>query len=583
MRPPIAVLRLLSIIWVLARYNLGEILQAAPQPWRSVAWLFRAATWPLWLGQRKSPRGKRITLALERLGPLFVKLGQLLSTRRDLIPGDISEHLVRLRERVRPFEYSKVKLIVESSFGQGLDEIFDDFSVEPIAAASIAQVHTARLKGAGREDSAAEVVVKVLRPNIRRVIARDLYVLELIFGLAQRHFRQYHHLNLLDISAELARVLSCETDLRTEAANCSVLRRQSSQSSLLYVPKIHWDHVRRKVLVMERVHGIAVDDLAKLREAGVDPRELAIRGVDLFIEQVFDQDIFHADMHPGNLFVDASNPKEPSFIAVDFGMVGSLNDHDRQYLARNLVAFFRRDYAQVARLHAASGWLLQDQGGLHDFASALRNVCEPIFEKNPQDISFGDLLQRLFETARIFEIQIQPQLLLLQKTFINVEGIGRYLYTELNLWTTARSRIERWVAKQLGVSHNAAILRRTVEDALWSVPHLGLQAQAGVRRLSRTLDAIERVDSMLGANRADRPRRRAGHWFLAVGCTLWICASLIYVFAPTLPDARHYFGMPWPSLLGFTLGTLLLALSWLGRWRQAPEPGQGSRRHRRLH
>ncbi len=582
MRPPVVILRLLFILWVLARYNLAEILHTVPQPWKSLVWIFRVVTGPLRLGRRRDSRGTRITQALERLGPLFVKLGQLLSTRRDLIPEDVIEHLVRLREHVAPFSYQKVEEIIERNLGRPIEECFDEFNRVPIASASIAQVHMARLRrGAGDADDGREVAVKVLRPNIRRVIVRDLYVLEFIFTQVQRYFKRYHHLNLLDISRELERILSCEIDLRIEAANCSVLRRQSATSSLLYVPQVYWDYVRTEVMVMERVHGIAVDDLDALRSAGVDLEQLARCGVDLFIEQVFDQDLFHADMHPGNIFVDVSNPKSPGFIAVDFGIVGSLNDQDKQYLARNMVAFFKRDYAQVARLHAASGWLLQDQNGLHDFASELRNVCEPIFEKSSRDISFGDLLQRLFATARLYEIQIQPQLLLLQKTFLNVEGIGRYLYPELNLWTSARSRIESWVVAQLGVRRNAAMIRRTAEDVLWSIPDANHQVQMGMKKLTAALESIERISTRLNERQATGSAWTTSRWYFGIGCTLWICGTLVYVFPPA--GLTIWYGLPWASWAAFTLGGLGVSVAWIVRHRdQYSEGARPRRRSRRL-
>ena len=436
--------RFLQIQQVLVKYALEElVLQNSVAPWLAKAFYIYPARWGH-AEERALPRGERIRLAMEELGPIFVKFGQILSTRRDLLPDDIGDELARLQDRVAPFDASLAQTEIEAALGESVSTIFDSFDASPMASASIAQVHAATLKGG------ESVVVKVLRPGIEKRISKDVELLFLIAKAVQKlGGTDGVRLKPVEVVREFEKTIYDELDLQREAANATELRRNFDSSEILYVPEVFWDYTRRNVMVIERIHGTPVRETQLLRECGTDMKLLAERGVEIFFTQVFRDNFFHADMHPGNIFVDATKPMDPTYIAVDFGIVGSLTEFDRDYLAENFLAFFRRDYRRVAQLHIDSGWVPADTR-VEEFEAAIRTVCEPIFEKPLDEISFGQVLLRLFQTARRFNMEVQPQLVLLQKTLLNIEGMGRDIYPQLDLWKTAKPYLEDWVKDQRG-------------------------------------------------------------------------------------------------------------------------------------
>ena len=423
---PKLLLRLIHINWVLVVHGLDEIVLKTHlfRPIRYLAFI----TPSYWLKPKADSRGVRIRRALEDLGPIYVKFGQALSTRKDLLPDDISDELVKLQDRVPPFANEIARNIIEKELGMSIDEAFAEFDPTPLASASVAQVHTAVLH------TGEKVIVKVLRPDIEDRIHSDIGLLYELARFAERFW-----------AAEFERSTLDELDLVREAANAAKLRRNFENSELIYIPEIHWSLTRKKVMVMERIYGIPVGEIEQLKAGGADFKVLAERGVEIFFTQVFRDNFFHADMHPGNIFVDLPD----KYIAVDFGIVGSLSLSDQRYLAENFLAFFNRDYRKVAEMHVKSGWV-PSSTRIEEFESAIRSVCEPIFEKPLKDISFGQLLLRLFQTARRFDMHVQPQLVLLQKTLLNIEGLGRQLYPELDLWQTAKPFLEKWFHERLG-------------------------------------------------------------------------------------------------------------------------------------
>ena len=435
---PSQAFRLIYINWVLVRNGLDEIVLAT-HLFRPIRFVLYLLPWH-WFRRDMPPRGERIRRSLEELGPIFVKFGQMLSTRRDLLPDDVAQELAKLQDRVPPFPGVEARAIVEKSLDKPVAELFEGFDEQPHASASIAQVHLARLRN-GRD-----VVVKVVRPGIHKTIARDIGLLYVVAELAERYWREGRRLRPREVVAEYEKTILDELDLLREAANASQLRRNFQDSSLLYVPEVYWPFCRRQVMVMERIYGIPISDVAELKRQGVDLKKLAEQGVEIFFTQVFSHSFFHADMHPGNIFVSP----EGRYIAVDFGIMGTLSPVDQRYLVENFVAFFKRDYRRVAELHVQSGWVPAGTR-VEEFESAIRTVCEPIFERPLKDISFGQLLLRLFQTARRFHMEVQPQLVLLQKTLLNIEGLGRDLYPDLDLWQTAKPFLERWMSEQVGV------------------------------------------------------------------------------------------------------------------------------------
>lgn len=491
--------RLIRIAWVFCRYRLDTFLPLAELP-APLKVFFLLAPWHLF-PKPKLNRGDRLRLALEELGPVFVKFGQILSTRRDLLPDDMAESLKHLQDRVPPFPSDTARDIIETSLGRPVSELFSEFSADPMASASVAQVHAATLP------DGQKVVVKVLRPGIERVIHQDLALMYFMAGLLERYWSEGKRLHPVEVVADYDSTIHDELDLQREAANASQLRRNFENSSLIYIPFIDWTYTRKTVLVMERIQGIPIADIPALQAAGVNMKVLAEKGVEIFFTQVFRDSFFHADMHPGNIFVDVSNPADPRYIAIDFGIVGTLAPDDQSYLARNLLAFFRRDYRQVAQLHIQSGWVPPDTR-VNEFEAAIRTVCEPIFERPLKDISFGHFLLRLFQTARRFNMEVQPQLVLLQKTLLNVEGLGRQLYPELDLWSTAQPFLEDWMRKRIGPSglikslqsHLPSWLEQSpempqlVHDALLQLRHAGPTEQQNRATLELLKQQQERTE-----------------------------------------------------------------------------------------
>ncbi|MDD2800883.1 MAG: ubiquinone biosynthesis regulatory protein kinase UbiB, partial [Methylococcales bacterium] len=435
-RPKI-LLRLIHIQWVLVFHGLDEIVLKT-HLFRPIRYLAIFSPY-YWLKHESEPRAVRIRHVLEDLGPIYVKFGQALSTRKDLLPEDIADELVKLQDRVPPFPNEVARKIIESELGMSISEAFAEFSTEPLASASVAQVHTATLH------SGESVIVKVVRPDIEERIRSDIGLLYELARFAERFWSDARRLRPMEVVAEFEKTTLDELDLVREAANAAKLRRNFEKSDIIYIPEVHWPLTREKVMVMERIHGVPVGDIEQLKAGGADFKLLAERGVEIFFTQVFRDNFFHADMHPGNIFVDLP----AKYIAVDFGIVGSLSLSDQHYLAENFLAFFNRDYRKVAEMHVESGWVAESTR-IEEFESAIRSVCEPIFEKPLKDISFGQLLLRLFQTARRFDMHVQPQLVLLQKTLLNIEGLGRQLYPDLDLWQTAKPFLEKWFHERMG-------------------------------------------------------------------------------------------------------------------------------------
>jgi len=456
MRPRV-ILRLLQIQRALVRHGLDDFVRAT-HLYRPFRFLVLLSPWTWFQRSIGVTRGERLRLALQELGPIFVKFGQALSTRRDLLPVDIADELARLQDQVPPFDSAIAVATIEAAFGRPLGEIFASFEREPLAAASIAQVHVAALQN-GRE-----VVVKVLRPGMQAVIERDVEVLETLAALAEEYWPGGGRLRPVEVVAEYRKTILDELDLMREAGNASQLRRNFAGSSLLYVPEVYWDYCRSNVMVMERIHGIMISRIDELKARGTNIPRLAENGVEIFFTQVFRHNFFHADMHPGNIFVQIDDPENPRYAAVDFGIVGTLDARDQHYLAENFMAFFDRDYYRVAALHVESGWVPATTR-IDELETAVRTVCEPIFNKPLKEISFAQVLLRLFETARRFDMRVQPQLILLQKTLLNIEGLGRQLYPELDLWKTAQPVLRAWMRERTSPRSALKALRKQLPDA----------------------------------------------------------------------------------------------------------------------
>lgn len=467
--------RLLEIARVAGRYRLDDLLPADTGGLLPRL-ILRANPWRL--GAVDAPRGERLRRALEELGPVFIKFGQMLSTRRDLLPADIADELARLQDQVPAFDSEEAVAIIEGELGATVDTLFERFDRQPMASASVAQVHSARLRE-GRE-----VVAKVIRPGIHRVIQKDIALLLLMARFVERFFAEGRRLRPVEVVEDYRHTIMDELDLGREAANASQLRRNFEDSNVLYVPEVFWEYTRHQVMVMERIRGIQVTDLDALRERQVNLKVLAERGVEIFFTQVFRDSFFHADMHPGNIFVDATDPEDPRYIAIDCAIIGSLSESDQYYLARNLLGIFRRDYHEVAQLHVECGWV-PPETRVQDFEAAMRAVCEPVFERPIAEISFGQLLVYLFRTAARFDMEVQPSLVLLQKTLLNIEGLGRQLYPQLNLWDTAMPFLERWVAERYSPQRMVRRLQQHAPSWLEQLPQLPeavmetLQAQRG--------------------------------------------------------------------------------------------------------
>ncbi|MGN2390987.1 ubiquinone biosynthesis regulatory protein kinase UbiB [Pelomicrobium sp. G1] len=427
--------RLIKIAWVIQRFGLDEFILGHER----FRWLRGLVRFLMFWRKLEAPRAVRLRLAMEALGPIFVKFGQVLSTRRDLLPADLADELAKLQDQVPPFPSPQVEEILQRNFPQGYRQVFREFDLTPVASASVAQVHLAVLH------DGTEAAVKVLRPGIEAVIANDLALLQVAASLVETLWAEGRRLKPRQVVAEFERHLHDELDLMREAANCSQLRRNFEHSPLLQVPEVYWDYCSSEVMVMERMHGIPISQVERLKAQGIDIPLLARAGVEIFFTQVFRNGFFHADMHPGNIFVG----EDGRYIALDFGIMGTLTEVDKNYLAQNFIAFFRRDYKRVAQAHVEAGWVPRETR-VEEFEAAIRTVCEPIFARPLKEISFGKLLVRLFQVARRFNVEVQPQLVLLQKTLLNIEGLGRQLDPDLDLWKTAKPFLERWMSEQVG-------------------------------------------------------------------------------------------------------------------------------------
>ena len=509
-------LRLIGIQRVLVRYGLDDVISAT-HLLRPMRFLFYLAPRRR---DRSAPLGERIRLALEELGPIFVKFGQAISTRRDLLPKDIADELAKLQDAVPPFPGEQAVEILEAAYGRPVDEVFAHLDREPLAAASIAQVHKAELP------DGAEVVVKVLRPGVQEKIERDLDVLRTIAALAAKYWEHGRRLKPLELVAEYEETIIDELDLMREAANTAQLKRNFEGSDQLYVPEIYWDFCRPEVLVQERIHGIPISDMEALRAAGTNIQVLAENGVEIFFTQVFRHNFFHADMHPGNIFVIVTDPEKPKYAAVDFGIVGTLSPEDKKYLAGNFLAFFDRDYHRIAKLHLDSGWVPPD-ARIDQLETAVRTVCEPIFNKPLAEISFAQVLVRLFRVAQRFNVEIQPQLILLHKTLFNIEGLGRELYPELDLWKTARPVLQQWMDEQVGaramiddLRENLPQFRQALRELPAAIRELSDRASSGDLTLDLHSVEVERIRKELEAQRQQR-------YWLIVAMTSVIAGTLV--------------------------------------------------------
>jgi ubiquinone biosynthesis protein len=512
--------RLIEIQRVLLRHGLDDFVRAT-HLYRPLRFFFFLTPGVWFERRRKASRGERLRLALEELGPIFVKFGQAVSTRRDLLPADIADELAKLQDRVPPFPGHIAREAIERALGKPIGEAFATFDERPLAAASIAQVHVATLRGG------AEVVVKVLRPQMREVIERDLEVLYTLAGLAARWWSDGKRLRPLEVVGEYEKTILDELDLMREAANATQLRRNFAGSPLLYVPEVHWDLCRIDVMVMERIHGVPISDMARLRAAGTDIAKLARNGVEIFFTQVFRHNFFHADMHPGNIFVLIDDPKNPRYAAIDFGIVGTLDPGDQHYLAENFLAVFDRDYRRVAQLHLESGWVPPGTR-VDEMESAVRTVCEPIFDKPLKDISFGVILLRLFEISRRFNMPVQPQLILLQKTLLNIEGLGRDLYPELDIWSTASPILRDWMRERTSLRSVLKSLRAQwpqLVDAARNFPAalstLAQRVQSGTLGAQVVAPGVEALQAQLIAASRRREAVIIGSVLLVAGL-VWI-------------------------------------------------------------
>ncbi len=466
--------RLIHMHRVMIKHDLGEFVRGT-----RFATLLKLATLisPLaWVQPKhQGTRGERLRLALQELGPIFMKFGQVLSTRRDLLPADIADELSKLQDRVPPFPAMQARTIIEQALGKPIAELFVQLDEQPLAAATIAQVHSGVIDHKGIN---TEVVIKVVRPNIRAIIERDIEVMYAVAKSLVKYWSLGHQLRPIEVVREYEKTILDELDLMREAANAAQLRHNFAGSNLLHVPQVYWDYCRENVMVMERIHGVQISDLAELNRRGVNLQRLSENGVEIFFTQVFKHNFFHADMHPGNIFVLANNPTNPIYAAVDFGIIGTLDPRDQHYLAENFLAFFNHDFRRVAQLHVDSGWLPAGTR-VDEVETAVRTVCEPIFNKPLSEISFGQVLIRLFSAAQRFDMQIQPQLILLQKTLLQIEGLGRQLYPELDLWKTAKPIMERWMRDRMNPLRVLREWRQQLPDfgeAIRTVPTLIQQA-----------------------------------------------------------------------------------------------------------
>jgi len=513
--------RLAGIVATIARYRLDEIVDGFEPP-RALR-LLRAVLPKAPADIAQQPRGARLRAALIDAGPIFVKFGQILSTRRDLLPADVADELAQLQDRVPPFPGEQARAAVEVALGAPIASSYANFDTTPLASASIAQVHAARLH------TGEEVVVKVLRPGIHARIRADIALLRALGELAQRWHPAADKIRPRDIVAEIETTLENELDLQREAANASLLKRNFAAGDDVYIPKVYWDQTKESVLTLERVHGIAVDNLAALDAAGIDRVALAEKGVRLFYTQVFRDNFFHADAHPGNIWVDPARKENPRFIALDFGIVGSLPDQDQFWLAENFMALFDRDYRRIAELHVAAGWI-PPTARIDELEAAVRTVCEPYFTRPLSEISLGEVVAKLFSVARRYQLTVQPQLILLQKTLLNIEGVGRLLHPQIDIWAVARPVLAEILRKRYGVRHAWKQVRKRLPEWLAVAPqmpeliHATLQrAAAGELTLRAQTAALEQNERLARAQR----RQLA---VLPLAAASLVSAALLYAF-----------------------------------------------------
>ncbi len=534
--------RLLEIQRVLVRHGLDEIVLATHlfRPIR-FAFYLSPATW--FQRKRAGSRGERLRLAFEELGPIFMKFGQMLSTRRDLLPRDIADELEKLQDRVPPFSGIEAKQIIETAHGRPVTETFAHFDEQPLAAATIAQVHAATLK------DGKDVVVKVVRPGIRYLIERDLEVMRVLADLANRYWSQAERLRPAELVHEYEKTIVDELDLMREAANAAQLKRNFAGSRLLYVPEVYWDYCRKNVMVMERVHGVLINDIPELERRGANIKRLAENGVEIFFTQAFKHNFFHADMHPGNIFVMLDDPEQPRYAAVDFGIVGSLEPRDQHYLAEKFLAFFERDYRRIAELFIESEWV-PSYVRVNELEAAIRTVCEPIANKPLKEISFGHLLINLFETAQRFDAQMQPQMLLIQKTLLQIEGVGRQLYPDLDLWDTAQPLLKQWMRERYSLRETLDDMRSQLPILLDSAHKVPQLLQIAIQRASDhrlTVPIEDKQAALMRAQVREEGRRRDRVLMSAIG----LLGGIIWLALDRDPA--------WP-------GYVALALSAMSYW-----------------
>lgn len=510
---------------------------------KALRWLMA----PFKLGARpQHSQAARLRKALEDLGPIFIKFGQLLSTRPDLIPDEYIQELNHLQDRVAPFPSDQCQKLIEDALKASVSDLFEQFDTRPLASASIAQVHSATLPGG------KEVVVKVVRPGIEKTISQDVALMSLFAKLFLRLSEEAQRLKPVEVVDEYRQTIFDELDLQREAANASQLRRNFIDGKKLYVPEVYWDYCRENVMVMERIYGAQVSDLSTLRDHHLDIKRLAELGVEIFFTQVFEHNFFHADMHPGNVYVSLDNPSSPGYIALDMAIMGSLSRQDQFYLARNMLAIFRRDYRQVAELHVLSGWVPKETS-IGAFESAIRKVCEPIFEKPIKDIAFGDALVNLFQTARRFDMPVQPQLVLLQKTLLNIEGLGRQLYPDLDLWATAHPYLERWLKQRFHPMTLFKELKRQAPEWMERFPEappLLFDTLTNLKQLGETGPALKQASDQIVEQKY---RRRAQKRRRTIAALAFLGAS--YWLWPLLSQ------LAFPAILLSLIGTLALLSS----------------------
>jgi len=542
--------RVLRVFTVLVRYRLDELVDEShvmrplqwarmvlPRPGREIAAM---------------PRGARLRLALTQLGPIYVKAGQVMSTRRDLLPPDIADELSLLQDQVPTFPGGEARAIVEEALGAPVTTLYARFDETPLASASIAQVHAAALPD-GRE-----VVVKVVRPGIRAQIARDLDLLHALADLVARWHPQADKIRPQEIVGEIEKTLYHELDLQREAGNASLLRRNFTDSPDLYVPEVHWSHTNERVLTMERVHGIPADDVAALDKAGIDRKRLAEKGVRLFYTQVFRDNFFHADAHPGNIWVDTARVDEPRFIALDFGIMGTLPESDRYWLAENFMALFERDYRRIAELHVAAGWIPAN-ARVDELESAVRTVCEPYFTRPLSEISLAEVIAKMFNTARQFELTLQPQLILMQKTLLNIEGLGRQLDPQIDIWAVAHPELKRILARRYSPLHALREIRRRLPQWLHELPRMPDLLHDSLKQWSEGRAQMEIRSQELERLRLAQHDTQRRTLAAALGGALLVAASVL--FAGASPHGR------WLSAIAAIAGVLVFAFAWPRRER----------------